>query len=224
MYLNTEGARTEKLVDNIKLTKSCFLWSNESDGEGGSFWYFFEHFRHFIMSAAHQTLSINFLNMITNLKYFVNWNIFNYFLSTQIFSVTIFLNVNDAYLTSIYWFLLMMLPSFIRLINAYPAPLSVMVRPNASSVLTISISFLSPFLWANMKSSRPICPPNKWLMSTLCVFSVQNRICKKDKFIHGNLESLPPVKRFLFHFPRSFYNQKILNCLLSSNFKIKTCQ
>lgn len=33
-----------------------------------------------------------------------------------------------------------------------------------------------PFLCANMKSSRPICPPKSLVMSTLCVLSVQNRI------------------------------------------------
>lgn len=67
-------------------------------------------------------------------------------------------------------------PSFILLINAYPAPLSVIVSPNASSVLTISISLGRPFLCANMKSSNPICPPRSFFISTLWVFSVQNRI------------------------------------------------
>ena len=74
----------------------------------------------------------------------------------------------------------MVLPSFILLMNAYPAPLSVMVRPSASSVLMISISFLSPFLWAKMKSSSPIWPPSRWLMSTLWVFRVQNKIWKHN--------------------------------------------
>ena len=69
--------------------------------------------------------------------------------------------VNKHNITSIYSFRLMMLPSFILLMKAYPAPLSVMVRPRASSVLTISISLRSPFRCAKMKSSSPIWPPSK---------------------------------------------------------------
>lgn len=37
-----------------------------------------------------------------------------------------------------------MLPSLILLINEYPAPLSVIVRPKASSLFSISISFGRP--------------------------------------------------------------------------------
>ena len=70
----------------------------------------------------------------------------------------------------------MMLPSLIRLMKAYPAPLSVMVNPKASSDLVTSTSFGCPFMWAKMKSSRPICPPSSRFMSTLCVFRVQNKI------------------------------------------------
>lgn len=52
-----------------------------------------------------------------------------------------------------------------------------MVSPNASSVLVTSTSFVSPRTWAKMKSSSPICPPSSFCMSTLCVLSVQKRIC-----------------------------------------------
>lgn len=38
-----------------------------------------------------------------------------------------------------------------------------------------------PFRCANMKSSKPICPPKSLVISTLCVLSVQNRICKEGK-------------------------------------------
>ena len=78
-----------------------------------------------------------------------------------------------------------MLPSLILLMKAKPAPLSVIVSPRASSDLIISISFGRPFLWANIKSSSPICPPRSFDISTLCEFSVQKRIWKK--LIDGKL-------------------------------------
>lgn len=64
----------------------------------------------------------------------------------------------------------------LTLMKAYPAPLSVMVSPRASSVFVTSTSFVSPLTWAKMKSSRPICPPSSFCMSTLWELSVQNRI------------------------------------------------
>lgn len=76
--------------------------------------------------------------------------------------------------------LLTMLPSLIRLMNAKPAPLSVIVKPNASSSFMTSTSLGRPFTWAKIKSSKPIWPPNKRDISTLCVFSVQNSIYKKQ--------------------------------------------
>ncbi len=78
-----------------------------------------------------------------------------------------------------------MLASFILLINAYPAPLSVMVRPRASSDLSISTTFGRPRMWAKIKSSSPIWPPRRRVMSTLCVFRVQNRIWNINKTIYA---------------------------------------
>lgn len=66
------------------------------------------------------------------------------------------------------------------LIKAYPAPLSVMVRPKASSVFVTSTSLVSPLTWAKIKSSSPICPPSSFCMSTLCELRVQNRIWKAE--------------------------------------------
>lgn len=60
-----------------------------------------------------------------------------------------------------------------------------MVKPRADSDLTISISFACPLIWAKMKSFRPICPPNNWLISILCVFNVQKRIYEGHK-TNGN--------------------------------------
>lgn len=62
------------------------------------------------------------------------------------------------------------------LMKAYPAPLSVMVRPKASSVFVTSTSLVSPLTWAKMKSSSPIWPPSNFCMSTLWELRVQNRI------------------------------------------------
>lgn len=70
----------------------------------------------------------------------------------------------------------------VTLMKAYPAPLSVMVRPSASSVLVTSTSLVSPRTWAKMKSSRPICPPRSFCMSTLCELRVQNKICREKKW------------------------------------------
>lgn len=64
--------------------------------------------------------------------------------------------------------------------KAYPAPLSVMVRPNASSVFVTSTSLVSPLTWAKMKSSSPICPPSSFCISTLWELRVQNKIWRKE--------------------------------------------
>lgn len=62
------------------------------------------------------------------------------------------------------------------LMKAYPAPLSVIVSPKASSVFVTSTSLVSPLTWAKMKSSSPIWPPSNFCMSTLWELRVQNRI------------------------------------------------
>lgn len=67
------------------------------------------------------------------------------------------------------------------LMKAYPAPLSVMVSPRASSVFVTSTSFVSPLTWAKMKSSSPIWPPNNFCISTLWELSVQNRILTQEQ-------------------------------------------
>jgi hypothetical protein len=74
--------------------------------------------------------------------------------------------------------------SLILFINAYPVPLSVIVSPNASSDLIISISFGRPFLCANIKSSNPIWPPSNLVISHLCEFKVQNNIWKKKNLYY----------------------------------------
>ena len=66
--------------------------------------------------------------------------------------------------------------TLMRLMNASPAPLSVIVRPSASSDFSTSTTLGWPLTWAKMKSSRPIWPPSSRVMSTLCVLRVQNRI------------------------------------------------
>ena len=71
------------------------------------------------------------------------------------------------------------LPGRMRLTNASPVPLSVMVSPSASSLLTSSTSLRWPRTCANTKSSSASCPPSSFSMSILCVFSVQNRICTR---------------------------------------------
>lgn len=72
-------------------------------------------------------------------------------------------------------------PSLILLINANPAPLSVIVNPSASSDFTISISFGRPFRCAKIKSSSPIWPPSNLVISTLCEFKVQKIIWNCDE-------------------------------------------
>ena len=71
--------------------------------------------------------------------------------------------------------------SLILLTNAYPAPLSVTVRPRDASDFITFTSLVFPRTWANMKSSRPIWPPNSLLMSALWVLSVQKTICGKQR-------------------------------------------
>ena len=41
---------------------------------------------------------------------------------------------------------------------------------------SLALPQYSPFLCTNIKSSSPICPPSSLVMSTLCVFRVQNKI------------------------------------------------
>lgn len=136
--------------------------------------YVFQQSSHFVMTFAHHIYIVQFFYVIARLQYQTE--------SQRTFRLESenSLDVLDSS-TWICGMASMIDPSLILLINANPAPLSVIVNPSASSDFTISISFGRPFRWANMKSSRPIWPPSNLVISTLCEFKVQKMICKEKR-------------------------------------------
>lgn len=148
----------------FSLTKGL-LGPHQAESERYASRLLFQHLGHLVVSAAYDTLVVDGLDVIpdTHGLQLVYGAAFFYPLREKKEIVTFH---NDSQFP----------PHSLTLMKAYPAPLSVIVRPNASSVFVTSTSLVSPRTWAKMKSSSPICPPSSFCMSTLWELRVQNRI------------------------------------------------